>query len=122
MTLWLRVVVGTHLAFETTPSGLNDHKIESEIRKKLTELGIPNPWCDVNEGEDNDCGIAIGTRLEKIGTLYDYDHKHSSIPVLTAEQIAGIRQIAEDLLNEIKAAGYQGDCEITQGIAVHATS
>ncbi|MNW16544.1 hypothetical protein D3C71_2154250 [compost metagenome] len=64
----------------------------------------------------------MGSLLKEIDTLYDYDHKHAQIPVLTEEQTSGIRKIAEDLLAEIKATGYHREYRITNGIAVHATS
>lgn len=122
MTLWLRAVIGSHLKFNTAPEGLKTSQIEREVTEKLKLLGIPNPCCDVNDGEEGDCGIAIGTRLNAIDTLYDYDHKHSRIPDLTPDQLSGIRAIAEELLAMIKADGYSQEAAITNGIAVHATS
>jgi hypothetical protein len=122
MTLWLSTVVGSHLSFETVPKNLNVNEIEKRIKERLKEIEIPSPCCDVNKGEEGDCGIAIGSRLPKIDTLYDYDYRHSTLPVLTEQQLSGIRRIAEELLQELKANGYKHDCEITDGLAVHATS
>jgi hypothetical protein len=122
MTLWLRAVIGSHLKFETIPENLEASNLEEEVVEKLKLLGIPNPCCDVNEGEEDDCAIAIGARLNKIDTLYDYDHKHSEIPDLTSEQLAGIRAIADDLIETIKATGYVQKITVTNGLAVHATS
>jgi hypothetical protein len=130
MGVYTTAVIGVHLMYRQVPGGLGwqeVHKKENEISRQVVELlreaGVPDPSCDFGTEMDSDIkGVAIGSRMKKIGYFSESNVCHSAIPLLTEGHMAAIHAAADTVGQMLEEVGGFADFQKTVGLAVHGTS